>query len=102
VSQRCGEDWCIQPRDERTMIELIHVAARDLLVRWVKDPVGLDWYANPVYTIEDMAGDCDEKIAVEGAMLGSVGIPCNLVAGQEHGAPDYNHVWLHALPEGWD
>ncbi len=99
VSQRCGDGWCIRPRDELGMIQVIHAYACDW-VRWVKDPVGIDWYAHPRHTLNDRAGDCDEKVAVEGALLGAVGIPVNLVVGQEVGATSWSHIWDEALPDG--
>lgn len=98
VSRRCGDEWCIAPRDEIGMVHEIH-ATMPRLVRWVKDPIGVDWYAHPRHTFDDKAGDCDEAVAAEGALLGSVQIYVDLIAGQEVGARDYNHVWLVAFPE---
>lgn len=99
VSKRCGDTWCVAPRDEVAMVEVIHGAMPDL-VRWVKDPVGVDYYTHPRHTLADGGGDCDEEVAVEGSMLGAVGIPCDLIAAQEVGATDYSHIWLIALPDG--
>lgn len=99
VSQRCGDTWCIAPRDEVAMVKAIHAAMPEL-VRWVKDPIGVDYYSHPRHSLADGGGDCDEEVGVEGALMAAVGIPCDLIAAQEVGAPDFSHIWLIALPDG--
>lgn len=75
------------------------------LTRWVKgrmrylpDPDGAEYVQTPVILLEAIRvngfayGDCDDHVALLGALMISVGIPARAVAVKLHGSDHYNHV----------
>ncbi|MFA6168422.1 MAG: hypothetical protein WC700_17495 [Gemmatimonadaceae bacterium] len=97
VSQRCGDQWCTRPRDWKAEITAIHNAVRDKLMRYVRDPDGVDLFAHPKHSLKMKAGDCDEQCSLEGALLRAIGYPVELVVVETVNAPvkgEMEHIFL--------
>lgn len=96
VSKRCGARWCVAPRDWKGEITAVHNAVRDKLVRYTRDPDGVDLFAHPKHSLKMGAGDCDEMIALEGALLRAIGFPFELVVVETVNAPikgEFEHIF---------
>lgn len=96
VSQKCGKDWCIKARDWRGEIVAVHNAVKDKLVRYTRDPDGVDFFAHPKRSLAMGAGDCDEMIALELALLRAIGFPVELVVVETTNAPikgEFEHIF---------
>lgn len=75
------------------------------LTRWVKsrmrylpDPDGAEYVQTPIILLDRIRndgfayGDCDDHVALLGALMMSVGIPARAAAVKLHGSEWYNHV----------
>lgn len=96
VSKRCGDKWCVAPRDWKGEITAVHNAVRDKLVRYVRDPDGVDLFAHPKHVLKMGGADCDEMIALEGALLRAIGFPFELVVVETVNAPikgEFEHIF---------
>lgn len=61
-------------------------------VRYIRDIMGIETLQTPDKTLEVMAGDCDDKVTLLGAMLLSIQHPVRFIAiGQVPGF--FNHVY---------
>jgi hypothetical protein len=69
-------------------------------VRYQRDPVGVETIAAPRTTLRRMVGDCDDQVAVLGALLESAGYPVRLVIGAFREAGLWEHVWLQVWCDG--
>lgn len=65
-------------------------------IRYVFDPVGIEYLQTPERVLKSGAGDCDDHAALAGALLQSVGIPVKLkVAKTDKNNPNaYSHIYL--------
>lgn len=101
VSERCGTPqapvWCVPVKDKRAETIAVHRWIRTWGMRYVSDPVNVDTYSSARASIRMRAGDCDELISAEGALLGAIGIPVELVVIQELGEADWSHIYGYAL-----
>jgi transglutaminase-like putative cysteine protease len=78
---------------------------------YTRDPVGAEYVISPVNLIKQIVaaangqgsqptGDCDDHVLLLNAMLGSVGVPCKVVAVKLNGSALFNHVISSALVDG--
>ena len=70
-------------------------------IRYVRDPVNQETLSHPEETaFNSMAGDCDDMVVLEMALLGAIGIKSHpVVVGMQPGM--YSHVYLRAtVPPG--
>lgn len=63
-------------------------------IRFVRDPVGMEWIQRPEWTLHKRAGDCDCQVTLLGSMLRSLGYPVRFVTGKRPGVPLPEHVWI--------
>ena len=90
----------VADKDYYGMIVAIHNYVRDQ-VRYILDTVGQETLSHPEETLfNSKAGDCDDKVIAEIALLGAIGIKAwPVVAGRAPG--EYSHVYLYAqVPPG--
>lgn len=81
----------------RTEVETLFKFARDE-VRYMRDVHGVETLTEPVYVLQRLSGDCDDKATLLGALLEAVGYPVRFVlAGYTPGLREYEHVYLQAL-----
>lgn len=70
-------------------------------IRYVRDPVNQETLSHPEETLfNSQAGDCDDMVVLESALLGAIGIKSHpVVVGMQPGM--YSHVYLRAtVPPG--
>jgi hypothetical protein len=87
-------------KDYYGMAKAIHQWVRDE-IRYIKDPVGQETLSYPEeLAFNTKAGDCDDKVILEIALLGSLGIRAYpVVIGVRPG--HFSHVYLNiVIPEG--
>lgn len=99
VSKRCGDGWCIPERDHRGEATALfnEVRAR---VRYTFDPTDYDAFQIPAKTLALRTGDCDDQVALLGAMLRSIGLQVQSRVVHTQGFPTYNHIYLRCqIPE---
>lgn len=94
VSKRCGEDWCIAERDYYGEVEAVFNEARRL-VRYTADPIDVDTFARPKWTMAGAAGDCDDEAILLASMLGAIGYPTKWRVIQTKDAARRGHDWDH-------
>lgn len=90
----------VPDKDYYGMIVAIHNWTRDN-IRYVLDTVAQETISHPEETLfNSMAGDCDDQVIAEIALLASIGIPAwPVVVGKVPG--QYSHVYLYAqVPPG--
>lgn len=111
VSRKCKqgrngkEDWCIPARDWRAEIVAVHNEVKDRLVRYTRDPDGVDFFAGAKRVMAMGGADCDEMVSLEGALLRAIGFPVELVVVETVNAPikgEYEHVFLVSAYEDAD
>jgi transglutaminase-like putative cysteine protease len=56
------------------------------------DPVGVEWLQDPVVTLNERAGDCDDQATVVGTLLQALGHPCTAVGIQWKGKDALTHA----------
>ncbi len=79
----------------RREAELIHNYVRDR-IRYQKDPPDYEAIHSPLSTLARGAGDCDDKVILECALLKAAGHECRFVAVSLE--PDYfSHVFVQTL-----
>ena len=105
LTERCGNRWCVEPRDVEAEIVQVAAAIQDN-VRYTLDTHGLDTYRTPRRTLQLAMGDCDDMTALGGAVLQAVGFPVMIKVIQLQGQPDFHHVYLlvgvpPAEPASW-
>lgn len=94
VSKRCGDGWCVGERDQHGEIRAVFDSARKL-VRYTADPIDIDTFARPKWTMEGAAGDCDDEAILLASMLGAIGYPTKWRVIQTNGAARRGHDWDH-------
>jgi len=90
----------VMPKDWYGEIVALHQYVRDA-IRYVQDVEGVETLATPDRTIEEQAGDCDDKSTLLSALLGAIGHPSRFVAvGETVGT--LTHVYVETkLGDGW-
>lgn len=69
-------------------------------VRYTGDPSGEDLYASPLVTLQQLAGDCNNKVLLFGALARSIGFPVRLLFVFSTPAPDLVHDFpAHVLAQ---
>jgi len=69
-------------------------------VRYVRDVAGVETLAHPRITLARLAGDCDDQVALLGAMLEAVGYPVRLVVHAYQAPEAWEHVFLQVWAAG--
>jgi transglutaminase-like putative cysteine protease len=80
-------------------VDAIYSWVRDH-VRYVRDVAGVETLANPWTTFQRQSGDCDDQIALLGALLESVGYAVRLVIAAYQVPGQWEHVYLQVLANG--
>ena len=90
----------LPPKDWYGEIVAVHMYVRDT-IRYVQDVDGVETLATPDRTLEEMAGDCDDKSLLLAALLGAIGHPSRFVAvGESYGS--LTHVLVETkLADDW-
>jgi hypothetical protein len=86
-------------RDELHEVRAVFEWVRDS-VRYVRDPHGIESLAAPRITLRRLSGDCDDQVALLGALLESVGYPTRLVIAAYRAPQQWEHVYLQAYAAG--
>lgn len=70
--------------------------------RFTKDPAGRETLGTAEYLIRLKAGDCDDYVVTQGALLGALGYPTRIVtiAADPHEPQRLSHVYLEVLVQG--
>lgn len=91
----------VAERDTAGEIAAVHAAVRRM-VRYTKDPAGVEMFTDPGTLLGTRAGDCDDMVPLLGAMLESVGHQTRLVVGGSADVEAWAHVWLQVHDgRGW-
>ena len=56
--------------------------------KYVKDPAGFDYFADPTESIALMAGDCDDYSILMASALGSIGVKVRIIWAPNHVYPE--------------
>lgn len=70
-------------------------------VRYVRDVHGVETLASPWTTFQRQAGDCDDQVALLGALLEAVGYPVRLVIAAYNEPGVWEHVYLQVYADGF-
>lgn len=93
LSQRCGDRWCVAPRDWSGEVQQLGNAIKDN-VRYTLDTYNIDTYRTPDRTLQLAIGDCDDMAALGGAALQAAGYPIMIKVIQMSGQDDFHHIYL--------
>ncbi len=80
----------------RAQVRAIFYFVRDQ-VRYLSDPVDLERVAAPEVTLNERAGDCDDKSVLLAALLASIGHPSRFVAVGFDAPGVFDHVYVETL-----
>lgn len=86
----------LPPKDWRGQVDAIYTFVRDA-VRYVSDVDGMEGLQTPDVTLEILAGDCDDKVILLGALLTSIGHPVQFCAVKVDDEKDFSHVAARTL-----
>lgn len=105
LAQRCGDQWCINPRDWQGEVRQLGSAIQNA-VRYTLDTYDIDTYRTPQRTLQLAIGDCDDMTSLGGAVLQAVGYPIMIKVIQMQGMSDFHHIYLVAGlpphdPDSW-
>lgn len=105
VTRKCGEEWCVPPKDAKAEAAALYRAITDpkspYAVRYTKEHEKVDVFQSARQTLRLKGGDCDDQVALLGSLLKSVGHDPRLVVMQATGAKDWSHILLaDVLPSG--
>lgn len=70
-------------------------------VRYTRDVAGVETLASPWTTYRRQSGDCDDQVALLGALLEAVGYPVRLVIAAYQEAGLWEHVYLQVYAGGF-
>ena len=93
LAQRCGDRWCVSPRDWAGEVQQIGSAIQNS-ERYTLDTYNIDTYRTPQRTLQMALGDCDDMAALGGAVLQAVGYPIMIKVIQMNGQADFHHIYL--------
>lgn len=93
LTRRCGDDWCVPEKDHKKEAEALFEEVRKR-VRYTWDPTDYDAFQTPAKTLALQAGDCDDAVALLGALLRSVGHKVRTRIVQTKGQDTWNHIYL--------
>lgn len=99
LSARCGDGWCVPERDYMGEFTALFNEVRKR-VRYTWDPTDYDAFQTPGKTLELQNGDCDDQVALLGAMLRSIGHKVRSRIVQTQGFDTWNHIYLVAQHPG--
>lgn len=93
VTDFCGDDWCVAPRDWEGEADALHGHIKRN-VRYTLDPVGHDTYRSADRTIQLAFGDCDDIAALSGAAFRAIGYQVKVKVIRTAGNEDFHHVYI--------
>lgn len=94
----------VRPHDHMAELMALYRFVRDR-VHFVNDPVGVEKLQGPRFTLEHMAGDCDDKATLLSALIMAIGIPARLryrVVAANPRTRAFSHVYTVANLGGRD
>lgn len=95
LSRKCGNTWCAPEKDALAEIRAIFSEVRSR-VRYTFDPLDYDAFQTPGKTLELACGDCDDSLALLGALLRSIGYKVRSRVVWTKGFSTWNHIYLLA------
>lgn len=100
LNQKCGDRWCIAEKDYKAEVEALFWAIRKVsspyAVRYMRDHVKVDQFANGRNTLAMRGGDCDDMSILLGALLQVAGFPVRMRIVQARGEATWSHIYLLA------
>lgn len=95
-------DWEVPEKDNWAEAQTLFKEVRKR-VRYTWDPTDYDAFQTPRKTLALKAGDCDDQVALLGAMLRSIGLQVRSRIVQTKGESNWNHIYLTVnIPgKGW-
>lgn len=91
----------LRPKDWRGEIKALFEFVRDH-IRYTRDIRGLETLQIPTVTLDNSAGDCDDKSTLLAALLESIGHPTRFVAVGYSKPGAYSHVYVETkLGASW-
>lgn len=95
-------EWAVKEKDNWGEVQALFWEVRRR-VRYTWDPTDYDAFQTPRKTLALKAGDCDDQVALLGAMLRSVGYKVRSRIVQTKGEASWNHIYLAVeVPgKGW-
>lgn len=87
------------PRDDLSEAASVFEAVRSW-VRYVRDVVGVETFAEPWLTLERRAGDCDDQSALLASMYEAIGYPTRFVMAAYQDPNIYEHIYLEVFAAG--
>jgi hypothetical protein len=99
LSAKCGERWCIRPKDSMGEIKALFNAVHDprspYAMRYAKDHVWVDQFTNAGDLLETLhSGDCDDGTSLLGALFVCSGYPVKMRVVQTTGKQSWSHIYL--------
>ncbi len=100
--QDANGNWKVREKDNWGEVQALFWEVRKR-VRYTWDPTDFDAFATPRKTLALKAGDCDDQVALLGALLRSVGYKVRSRIVQTKGETNWNHIYLAVeVPgKGW-
>lgn len=83
----------VAPKDWRGEVSAVFRYVRDH-IRYTRDVAGLETLQIPTVTMDDAAGDCDDKSTLLASLLESIGHPTRFVAVGYTKPGEYSHVYV--------
>lgn len=98
VNRKCGDRWCIRPKDEdgeiKAIFHSVHDPGSENAVRYVKDHVTTDQYQSPRVTFAWKGADCDCQCVYLGSQLMAIGYPIRLRVVRGLNDSNFSHIYL--------
>lgn len=111
VTQKCGDEWCIAPKDYRGEAQAIFKAARsrrvattlfdavqkptgELAIRYTRDHAIRDQFSSTQLMRRLPGEDCDGQVVWLGAHLLAIGFCPEMVVIQSKQSPSWDHIYL--------
>ncbi len=85
-------------KDFEGEVRRLYAFVRDR-IRYVRDPQGVELLADPLTTLSDGSGDCDDKSILLAALLLAVGHRCRFISIALI-PRQFSHVWVQAQVSG--
>lgn len=82
--------------DIASEVKALHAFVRDS-IRYVNDTAGVETVQTPKVTLENEAGDCDDKSILLASLLQAIGRPARFIAVAISPNDQYSHVLVQTL-----
>jgi hypothetical protein len=98
LSRKCGDNWCVQPKNAIAEITALFNAVHDprspYAMRYAKDHVYIDQFTHPERLLRLHSGDCDDGSSLLGALYLCAGYPVKMRVVQTTNAQSWSHIYL--------